>query len=95
MENSVSRTSRNRAQRLTMRLTFKLTLITLIISFTGIVLHVLLTFSIPASFSYQLSQNYTATPGFIEVEKGTLTHGKSRRADTSFVHFAGAHLNFY
>ena len=74
MENSVSRTSRNRAQRLTMQLTFKLTLIALIISFTGIVLHVLLIFSIPASFSYQLSQNYTATPRFIEVEKGTLLY---------------------
>ena len=74
MENSVSRTSRNRAQRLTMRLTFKLTLTALIISFTAIVLHVLLIFSIPASFSYQLSQNYTATPRFIEVEKGTLLY---------------------
>ena len=49
-------------------------LITLIISFIGIVLHVLFIFSIPASFSYQLSQNDIATPRFIEVEKGTLLY---------------------
>ena len=57
-----------------MRLTLKLMLITLIISFIGIVLHVLFIFSIPASFSYQLSQNDIATPRFIEVEKGTLLY---------------------
>ena len=59
-----------------MRLTLKLTLITLI-SFAGIVLHVLYFFSFPASHSYQLSQTDTATPRFIEVEKGTLLYSAS------------------
>jgi len=55
-----------------MRLTRKLTCVTLI-CFTGIVLYVLYIFLFPVSFSYQPSQNDTATPRSIEVKRGTQT----------------------